>query len=183
MKLFPVIVQDAATKDVLMLAYANDEALEKTRATGFAWFYSRSRKKLWKKGEQSRNTMRVKEIRWDCDQDTVLYQVTPAGPACHTGSETCFGDKAFSLASLEKIIQNRKTNPKPDSYTNQVLGDAALLNEKILEEAQELVDARTKDEVVWEAADVLYFTLVKLAQNSVDLQDVVAELERRNKRI
>ncbi len=178
-KLWPVIVQDAGTKDVLMLAYANAEALRKTKTTKYAWFYSRSRKKLWKKGETSGNTMRVKSVSWDCDKDALLYAVEPVGPACHTGGQTCFGPRVFSLEGLFGVLLQRKAAPPIGSYTAKLLEKPAFLNAKIMEEAEELTLAKTKREVAWEAADVLYFTLVILAEKGSSLEDVKTELERR----
>ncbi len=177
-KLIPVVVQDVRTKDVLMLAYADAAALENTKRSKTAWFYSRSRKKLWKKGGTSGNTMRVRNIQWDCDADAVLYQVEPRGQACHSGADTCFGPKAFSLGTLEKIIASKKG--MRGSYTATLLDQPWLLAEKLCEEGAELAESRTKKQTVWEAADVLYFLLVKLAQRNVALVDVVKELARRN---
>ncbi|MBI5036401.1 bifunctional phosphoribosyl-AMP cyclohydrolase/phosphoribosyl-ATP diphosphatase HisIE [Candidatus Micrarchaeota archaeon] len=179
MKLFPVIVQDSRTKDVLMLAYANAEALARTKKTKAAWFYSCSRKKLWKKGETSGNTMKVNRVLWDCDRDALLYMAEPKGVACHTGKQTCFGKREFSLESLFQVLEQRKKKPARNSYTAKLLRDRALLDEKILEEARELTEAKTKQELAWEAADVFYFTLVKLVEKGVSLEDVVRELEKR----
>jgi len=136
---------------------------------------------LWKKGETSGNTMAVLGIRWDCDRDALLYQVEPKGPACHTGSRTCFGTKAFSLQELHDVIRARKQSGDASSYTARLLKDGALLGEKIREEADELVKARTKSEVAWEAADVMYFTLVRMATAGVTPADVLRELKRRNR--
>ncbi len=178
--LVPVVVQDIRTKDVLMLAYADAAALEKTRTTKKAWFYSRSRKRLWMKGETSGNVMAVRRIRWDCDQDAALYEVEPIGPACHTGRDTCFGPKAFGLETLEKTIASRKGIR--GSYTARLLDEPWLLAEKLSEEGAELAECRTKKQVIWEAADVLYFTLVKLVQADVPLEAVMQELKRRNRK-
>lgn len=179
MMLWPVVVQDSKTKDVLMLAYANAEALARTKKTKAAWFYSRSRKKLWKKGETSGNTMKVEGIAWDCDRDALLYSVVPVGPACHTGKDTCFGKRQFSLQALFNVLEQRRRKPSKKSYTAKLLKNRKLLNEKILEEAEELTKAKTKPEVAWEAADVLYFTLVKLVEKGVPLESVIKELKRR----
>lgn len=177
-KLWPVVVQDAKTKDVLMLAYADREALNRTRKTQWAWFYSRSRKALWKKGATSGNVMRVRKIQWDCDRDALLYQVEPQGPACHTGNETCFGPKAFGLETLQDGLVS-KIGVR-GSYTARLLEQPWLLAEKLCEEGAELAESRTKRQVAWEAADVLYFLLVKLAERNVALDDVVAELKKRS---
>ena len=123
----PVIVQDATTKEVLMLAYANEEAVEKTKETGYAWYWSRSRNKLWKKGETSGNTQKVIEIRDDCDGDALLYIVQQKGVACHTGKYSCFTEeKPFTLAELEEVICQRKLEKPEGSYTTRLLGDEQL---------------------------------------------------------
>ncbi|HLD75799.1 MAG TPA: phosphoribosyl-AMP cyclohydrolase [Candidatus Norongarragalinales archaeon] len=177
MKLWPVVVQDAGTKDVLMLAYANEDALKRTRKTKWAWFYSRSRKSLWKKGESSGNTLRVKKITWDCDRDALLYRVFSIGPSCHTGEATCFGPKAFGLELLVQRLAERRN--RKDSYTAKLLNQPMLLAQKLAEEGAELGEARTRKQVVWEAADLLYFTFVKLLEKNVPLERVIRELERR----
>ena len=176
----PVIVQDALTKEVLMLAWANDEALQKTRESGYAWFYSRSRKKLWKKGETSDNVMKIVEIRDDCDKDAMLYIVNPSGPACHNGTYSCFTDKKpFTLESLEQIIAQRKRDLPEDSYTAKLLQDEQLLKRKIIEEATELILAENRDEAVLEAADVFYHLIVMLSNNGIELSEVYSELKAR----
>lgn len=179
--LYPVVVQDAATRDVLMLAYADAEALRRTRRTKSTWFYSRSRKRIWNKGATSGNTMRVLDVRWDCDRDALLYLVVPKGPACHTGAANCFGTDAFGIERLDSILGQRKFSGRKKSYTRRLLEDAALLDRKLMEEAFELTAARTNAEVAWEAADVMYFTLVKLRQKGVPLVHVLSELKRRHK--
>ncbi len=179
MKLLPVVVQDVLSKEVLMLAYANKKALEKTRKTGFAWFFSRSRNKLWKKGGQSGNKMRVRKIRFDCDRDALLYQVDPKGPACHTGRQTCFGPKRFTLETLERRIGKKRGSR--NSYTAKLLSQPWLLAEKMAEEGAELCESKTRKQVTWEAADVLYFLLVKLAERNVPFKRVLSELERRSR--
>ena len=175
-KLVPVVVQDIAPGRA-------DAGLRRcrrveTRTTKKAWFFSRSRKALWMKGETSGNTMAVRRIRWDCDRDTALYEVEPKGPACHTGTQTCFGPRRFGLGQLEKIISAKKG--AKNSYTATLFDKPWLLAEKLCEEGAELAETRTKKQVIWEAADVLYFTLVKLAERGVTLDDVVEELARRN---
>ncbi len=178
--LMPAVVQDTRSKDVLMLAYADAEALRRTKKTKTAWFYSRSRQRLWKKGRTSGNTMRVRRIRWDCDRDALLYQVEPKGPACHTGQDTCFGPKEFGLQALEQTIASRKG--VRDSYTARLLAQPWLLAEKLCEEGSELAECRTRKQTIWEAADVLYFLLAKLTERGVTLDDVVKELDRRNRK-
>ena len=157
--LIPVVVQDRASGDLLMVAYANVEALQRTVATGFAHFWSRSRAALWKKGESSGNTLRVVELRKDCDADTLLMLVRPDGPACHTGSRTCFGEDSASapgvLAELARVIASRAGARPEDSYTARLLAkglDHTL--KKVGEEATEVVLA-ARLEQVRSVADVL----------------------------
>src|SRR5437870_286400 len=127
--LVPCVVQDWRTGEVLTLAYMNAEALERTRETGETWFWSRSRQELWHKGETSGNVQRVRELRWDCDADTLLALVEPAGPACHTGERSCFfqGDTASApheaLPALERVIADRRSRPAEGSWTTKLLAD------------------------------------------------------------
>ncbi|MBN1349415.1 bifunctional phosphoribosyl-AMP cyclohydrolase/phosphoribosyl-ATP diphosphatase HisIE [candidate division KSB1 bacterium] len=178
--LIPTIAQDT-TGQVLMLAYSNRNSLEKTFDTGNVWYFSRSRDKLWMKGETSSHFQKLVKMRADCDRDALLATVSQAGVACHTGNYSCFGHKAFSLDELQQVIVDRLENPPPGSYTAK-LKDNALLNEKILEEAHELVEASERDHIIWEAADVLYFMLVKLAKNNIPIGEIINELRRRRKR-
>jgi phosphoribosyl-ATP pyrophosphohydrolase/phosphoribosyl-AMP cyclohydrolase len=125
--LVPAIVQDAETQKVLMLGYMNQESFDRTRETGRVTFFSRSRRKIWTKGEQSGNFLKVKKILIDCDRDTILIYANPAGAICHTGADTCFDEKNEAgnfLFELEKVIQNRKTNPQNDSYTSKLFAEA-----------------------------------------------------------
>ncbi len=183
-KLLPVIVQDARSNDVLMLAYADAEALRRTRRTGFMHFWSRSRRAYWKKGETSGHVQRLIDLHWDCDRDAILARVEQEGPACHRGTPTCFGQgfpDVFGM--LERVIAERKRRPKKGSYTNRLFGDVRLLRDKVLEEAAELVMAsRGKDRhrVVAEAADLLYHSLVLIFTGGVSLTDVKRELGLRH---
>ena len=195
--LVPVIVQDVNTRAVLMLAYANEASLEATAATGRMTFWSRSREALWEKGETSGNTMSVVDMRLDCDSDAVLVRVEPAGPACHTGSTTCFdgdgtvdGDRdgADVLASLWATIMSRAAERPPGSYTTTLLdGGVDACGRKVTEEATEVLiaakdhaaGAGPADRIVEESADLIYHLLVLLAERDVDLADVEAELHRR----
>lgn len=177
------VVAQAVTGEVLMVGYANRDAFEKTFATGKLTFWSRSRNTLWTKGETSGNTLDVVRLRVDCDRDTVLATVRPAGPACHTGAWTCFktvADRPYSLEYLQSVIADRFANPKPGSYTATLTPER--VREKIEEEAEELIEADGKDEVVWEAADLLYFVNVLMHREGVTWQDVLDELDRRHKK-
>jgi phosphoribosyl-ATP pyrophosphohydrolase/phosphoribosyl-AMP cyclohydrolase len=183
----PCIVQDARTGEVLTLAYMNDEALRRTRETGEMWFWSRSREELWHKGETSGNVQRVKEIRFDCDDDAILALVEPAGPACHTGERTCFHNgelepvPAEALAVLERTIESRRG---ADSYTGQLLADPERVGAKVKEEADEVVRAareEPEERVAEEAADVLYHLAVLLAARGVEMADVYEVLNGRRR--
>lgn len=194
--LIPAIVQDAHTGQVLMLAYMNEDSLQRTVESGETWFWSRSRGKLWHKGDTSGNTQRVVETRYDCDADTLLVLVEPAGPACHTGQQSCFyrrlpdGSEVGApqathgvLSHLEAVIQDRRANPRPGSYTNQLLeaGQPRILK-KVGEEAIEILIAAQSEgdeRLVSELADLVYHTLVLLAARNLSWTDVEAELADR----
>ncbi|MCQ2584817.1 MAG: bifunctional phosphoribosyl-AMP cyclohydrolase/phosphoribosyl-ATP diphosphatase HisIE [Treponema sp.] len=180
--LIPVIAQ-SVNGQVLMEGYANAEAFEKTFDTGKLTFFSRAHQKLWTKGETSGNFLEVVKLRADCDRDTVLATVKPHGPACHTGSWTCFGSdpmEASSMGRLYDVIADRFANPKPGSYT-ATLNDKRV-REKVEEEAEELCEAEGKDEVIWEAADLMYFVNVLLYKEGVTWQEVYDELDKRHKK-
>ena len=173
----PAIVQDAETGRVLMLAWMDDEAERLTRETGEAWFWSRSREQLWRKGETSGNTLAVEELRDDCDGDALLLRVRPAGPTCHTRSVSCFAP------ALWRTIAERAATRPPGSYTTELL-DAGLgaCARKVGEEAVELSVAaldESDERVVEEAADLVYHLYVLLAARGLDVADVEAELARR----
>ncbi len=177
------VVAQSEDGEVLMVGYANREAFEKTFATGKLTFWSRSRNVLWTKGETSGNTLDVIRLRVDCDRDTVLAVVKPNGSTCHTGAWTCFktvADRAYSLPFLSRIIADRFANPKPGSYTATLT--AERVREKITEEAEELIEAETKEDVIWECADLLYFVNVLMHREGVSWQDVLNELDRRHKK-
>ncbi len=180
--LLPVIAQSPAG-EVLMMGYANREAFAKSFETGKLTFYSRTRNALWTKGETSGHFLELIKMRADCDRDTVLATVIPHGGVCHTGSWTCFGSEPDEKSSLERLygtIAERFANPRPGSYTATL--DAKRVREKVMEEAEELCDdAESKDEVIWEAADLLYFVSVLMYKEGVDWQDVYNELDRRHK--
>lgn len=179
--LIPVIAQSVAG-EVMMMGYADREAFAKTFDTGKLTFRSRLRSCLWTKGETSGNFLKVVKLRADCDRDTVLATVIPAGGACHTGSYTCFSGEADATSTFERlysIIAERFANPVPGSYTATL--DSKRVREKVMEEAEELCEAAEKDEVIWEAADLLYFVSVLLYREGVEWKDVLAELDRRHK--
>jgi phosphoribosyl-ATP pyrophosphohydrolase/phosphoribosyl-AMP cyclohydrolase len=185
--LLPVIAQDRASGDVLMLAWANAEAVARTAETGLAHFWSRSRKTLWRKGETSGHTLRVVEARADCDKDALLLVVEPEGPACHTGSRTCFGDAsptaAGMLEELRRVVRERAKAKPEESYTARLVakGQGAVLK-KIGEEATELVLAaqgESDERLASESADLVYHLLVALEQRGVPLVRVMDELRRR----
>ena len=196
--LIPAVVQDAATKEVLMVAYMNTETLKMTLETRKATFFSRSRNEVWVKGETSGNYMNVSEIRVDCDGDCLVVLASPDGPACHTGNRSCFfrridGDKLTedkSRAGLSDILRrefatilDRKTNPEEGSYTNYLFdkGEDKILK-KVGEEAAEVVIAgknRDKNEIKYETADLLYHLAVMLADNGMSWEDIFEEMERR----
>lgn len=185
MNLKPVVVQDADTKEVLMLAYANDEAIRRTRETGYAWYWARSRNRLWEKGESSGNVQKIVEIHDDCDNDALLYIVEQEGVACHTGKYSCFKEeKPFTLGELEKVIEQRKEERPEGSYTVKLLEDETLNCEKILEEADEVVRAAKSEgrqRTVEEAADVIYHLIVLIKAKGISLGEVINELEKRRK--
>ena len=190
--LVPCVVQDWRTGEVLTLAYMNAEALALTRSTGETHFFSRSRQQLWHKGASSGNTQAVKSIRYDCDGDTVLALVEPAGPACHTGERTCFYRGEFdpaapheALPTLERTIAERATTRPKGSYTAELLADPQRTGEKVQEEAEEVVRAarqESEERVAEEAADMLYHLAVLLQTRGLSLADAERVLDGRRER-
>ena len=185
--LIPVIVQDEITQKVLMLGYMNKEAFEKTKAEERVTFFSRSKQRLWTKGETSGNFLNVKSIHLDCDQDTLLIQVKPVGPVCHTGTDTCFDEKNEGigfLSHLQSIIHHRKVNPQEGSYTTSLFQKGVnKIAQKVGEEAVELViEAKDDNDDLFknEAADLLYHLLVLLEYKDMKLSDIVKVLEERH---
>lgn len=179
--LIPVIAQ-SVNGEVLMQGFANAEAVRKSFDCGRLTFWSRSRNELWTKGDTSGNVLQIVKMRADCDRDCVLATVLPTGPACHTGSWTCFSsavDEKSSMGRLYNVIADRFANPKPGSYTATL--DAKRVREKVEEEAEELCEAEGKEEVIWEAADLLYFVNVLMYKEGVSWKDVYDELDRRHK--
>lgn len=186
--LVPAIVQDAETQKVLMLGFMNREAFEETKKTQKVVFFSRSRQKLWTKGETSGNFLDVEEILLDCDDDTILIRAIPVGAVCHSGADTCFNEKNESndfLLKLEKTIQNRRENFSENSYTAKLF--AAGINQiaqKVGEEAIELIiEAKDDNDELFknEAADLLYHFLVLLSAKNVTLGEVTEILRQREK--
>lgn len=185
--LVPCIVQDATTQVVLMLGYMNEAAYIKTLQEKRVTFYSRSKERLWTKGESSGNYLELVEISTDCDQDTLLVKVNPRGPVCHTGQDTCFNEKnqqRWNIQALEQLIQARKTTPVENSYTNKLLNSGInKVAQKVGEEAVELVIESKDDNAalfLGEAADLLYHYLVLLAAKNFTLADVEKILAERH---
>jgi len=186
--LVPAIVQDAKTEQVLMLGYMNEASLSKTQDTGLVTFYSRSRQELWTKGETSGNTLRLKSITVDCDNDTLLVRAIPTGPTCHEGTVSCFGDKGPEglgfLSYLEDLIEDRKTADPDSSYTASLLqGPLRRAAQKVGEEGVETAlaaVAETEDKLRSETADLVYHLLVLLAAKGVKFESVIAELMNRH---
>src|SRR5438552_11339897 len=185
--LIPAIVQDANTQKVLMLGFMNEEALVKTRSEGKVTFYSRSKQRLWTKGETSNNFLLVNEILTDCDDDTILIKAHPTGPVCHTGADTCFNElnPQFTLQTLEETIADRKKNPLESSYTSSLFAKGInKVAQKVGEEAVELIIESKEDykeKFLGEAADLLYHYLVLLQAKNYKLQDVINVLAQRHK--
>jgi phosphoribosyl-AMP cyclohydrolase / phosphoribosyl-ATP pyrophosphohydrolase len=201
--LVPVVAQESRSGDVLMVAYADRDALERTLSTGFAHYYSRSRKTLWRKGETSGHEQRVAEIRLDCDGDTVLFRVEQTGPACHQGTRTCFSKAGqlgggaagqlvdgedpggHLLSRLAATIADRASRRLAESYTARLLdGGVAKISQKVGEEAVELVVAANAEDdgrLAAESADLLYHLLVLLQARGVPLDAVLRELENRTR--
>lgn len=187
--LVPCVVQHWATGEVLMVAHMNERALRATRATGELHLWSRSRRELWHKGATSGNTQTVRALRLDCDGDTVLALVEPAGPACHTGERTCFHRGELRprapfevLPALERTVEARARERPAGSYTVELLDDPPRVGEKVMEEAEEVARAareEARERVQEEAADVVYHLLVLLHGRACTLEDVARVLERR----
>jgi len=192
--LVPVVVQHAQTKEVLTVAYMNRESLEKTIETKETWFFSRSRQELWNKGATSGNTQQVVALRADCDDDSLVVEVLPKGPACHTGESTCFHKEIVSpdqaigsfgiLADLVQVIEEREKTMPEGAYTTYLFEKGIdKIGKKVGEEATEVVIAaknRDAEELKWEAADLLYHLLVLLQEQKVDLYDVLEVLQKRH---
>ncbi len=184
--LVPAIVQDAQTLEVLMLGYMNAEAWEKTRTDGRVTFFSRSKNRLWTKGEESGNFLEVVNTQVDCDRDTVLILAKPAGPTCHTGSRSCFNTSYNQnfLFRLEEIVDSRFTNPQEGSYINRLRQKGLnKIAQKVGEEGVETVIAALKEteaDLVNESSDLLFHLLVLLREKNISLKTIAANLESRH---
>ena len=190
--LVPVAVADCQTGGILMLAYANQEAVLRTLASRNAWFFSRSRKTLWKKGETSGNSMRVCSVSLDCDGDALLYrvEVQGSGNACHMGRKSCFvqvfgkKESRFPLASLDALVARRILEKSQGSYTAKLASSRKLAVAKLREESEELAEAleeKGRREIIWEACDLLYHALVAVRARGITLADLERELGGRDR--
>lgn len=191
--LIPVVVQDVHTKEVLMLAYMNKESMKKTLTDKKATYFSRSREKLWTKGETSENTQQVVGLYYDCDKDTILLIVKQKGVACHTGNYSCFFNEIFCdkevsktelLQRLYKLIEDRKNNPKEGSYTNYLFdkGLDKILKKVGEESAEVIIGAKNenKNEMIYEISDLAYHVLVLMVNSNITIEDIKNELRGRN---
>ena len=184
--LVPAIIQDYMTSKVLMLGYMNEEAFLKTQETGQVTFFSRTKNRLWTKGEESGNFLNVKSISVDCDNDTLLIKVNPSGPVCHTGNKSCFGDEAARgfIYRLEDIINSRISEDSESSYTNKLYKKGInKVAQKVGEEAVELViEAKDNNEELFknEAADLLYHFLILLKAKNISFTDIEKVLQNRH---
>ena len=187
--LIPAIIQHSETNQVLMLGYMNEEALDITNKTGLVTFFSRSRNKIWTKGETSGNLLQLVTMIIDCDNDTLLIKVLPKGPVCHNGTVSCFDEDKFTntsfLSKLEEIIKSRKSKDESESYTAKLLnGPLRRIAQKVGEEGVETALAsvtETDEKLISESADLLYHLLVLLQAKNLELSDVVNELNKRHK--
>ena len=187
--LIPAIVQDNNTNKVLMLGFMNEEAYEKTKETGKVTFFSRTKNRLWMKGETSGNTLQVVSMMVDCDNDTILIKANPAGPVCHTGADTCFGEKNVEdimfLKYLQDFIEQRRQEMPEGSYTTSLfLKGVNRMAQKVGEEAVETVIEATngtEDGFIYEASDLIYHLIVLLTSKGLRLEDLARELKKRHK--
>ena len=175
--LLPCVVQDRGGR-VRMLAWQTPDSLRAALREGRGVYWSRSRREIWRKGDTSGHRQELREARADCDRDALLFTVDQAGPACHTGADTCFGRADFALADLAGLLAGRAA--RPEGYTGRLFGDAALRRAKLREETEEVLEASGRpDDLVWECADLLYFLLVSMTAGGVRLEQVLSELARR----
>ena len=184
--LVPAIIQDVETKNVLMLGFMNKEALNLTLESNKVHFFSRSKNRIWMKGEESGNFLNLISLKPDCDNDSLLLKVKPQGPTCHKGDDTCWGEKNDQnfLNTLEKIITDRITNPNDNSYVSNLFEKGIdKIAQKLGEEATEVIIAsknENKKELIYESADLLFHFLILLQKKNLRFKDVVNELEQRN---
>lgn len=195
--LLPIIVQDSSSLKILMLGYTSREALEKTLQEQVVWFWSRSKKRLWKKGESSGNILSLVDIWTDCDQDTILASVHPKGPTCHTGTTSCFdagntkpdyspSHSSFTLDTLFHILEQRKQELPSRSYTTKLFSNSGLIESKMHEELGELLEATSQNNIpshqriIEEASDLLFHFSALLVQRNISVQEIFQELQKRN---
>ena len=188
--LIPAVIQDADTKNVLMVGFMNEEAYQKTIETKKVTFFSRTRQRLWTKGEESGHFLHLVDIKNDCDNDTLLVKVHPEGPTCHTGTDTCWGEKnehnpLLFLSELQDFIEKRHEEMPEGSYTTSLFRDglnrmAQKVGEEALEAVIEAVNG-TNDRLIYEASDMFYHLIVLLTAKGLRIEDVVSELESRHK--
>jgi len=190
--LMPAVVQDHITNEVLMVAWVNEEAFGLMKSTGYTHFWSRSRQKLWKKGEESGHVQEIVSIQTDCDSDTLLVRVKQTGPACHTGSPSCFSGTVCgsldgtmdTVIELGRVLKDRLENPKEGSYTCLLYSDENKMYKKIVEEAGEFVLAMKDEDVeeaAWELADLIYHTMVAVTKTGFPMEKVYEKLAERKK--
>ena len=188
--LIPVVVQDWITNEVLMVAWSNAEAVELMKSTGYTHFWSRSRQKMWKKGEESGHVQKIKSIQTDCDGDTLLVRVEQTGVACHLGKPSCFDEVIYGdteetmaiLPDLKRVIEDRHANPSDESYTCKLFNDETRMCKKVIEEAGEFALAikdKDKDEMAWELADLIYHPMVAIEKTGLPMSEVYKKLKER----
>ena len=194
--LIPAIIQDSKSKDILMMGYMNSEALKKTIKGPNVWFYSRSKKRLWEKGETSKNYLEVVSITTDCDKDALLITVNPKGPTCHTGKTLCFHDTNLDnlnfadsniVNEIFEVIENRKNNPESKSYTSKLFSEGNdLISQKVIEELCELIvefnsNDQNDERIIEEACDLLFHLMVMISYKDIKINALSEELEKRKK--
>ena len=188
--LIPVVVQDWLTNEVLMVAWANAEAVELMKSTGYTHFWSRSRQKMWQKGEESGHVQKIKSIQVDCDADTLLVRVEQTGVACHLNKPSCFDEVIYGetdetmaiIPDLKRVIKDRYENPLDESYTCKLFNDETRMCKKVIEEAGEFALAikdKDEDEMAWELADMIYHTMVAIEKTGLPMSEVYKKLKER----
>ena len=188
--LITVVVQNWATNEVLMVAWANEEAVSLMKSTGYTHFWSRSRQKMWQKGEESGHVQKIRSIQTDCDADTLLVKVEQTGVACHTGTPSCFNQVLYGttedtmaiLPELGRVIRDRHENPSDESYTCKLFNDETRMCKKIIEEAGEFALAikdKDEEEMAWELADLIYHTMVAVEKTGLPMEKVYEKLSER----